>query len=64
MKDWDDISKFDNHETAKHLPLGWLIMAIGLTAFAAYYVFAYTPTFTGWTQTQQYEEAVNMEQAQ
>ena len=57
-QDYDDLSKFENHETSKKLPVGWLVMSIGLIAFAVYYIIAYTPSFTGWTQTQQYEEAV------
>jgi hypothetical protein len=58
--DYDDISKFDNHETANKLPLGWLVMAVCLMVFSLYYIFAYTPAFTGWQQTDQYEEAVKV----
>ncbi len=32
------------------VPLGWRLLFWGLIAFGAYYLWAYTPAFTGWTQ--------------
>lgn len=58
MNDFDDLSKFERHETKKKLPLGWVIMAIGLVAFGVYYLVAYTPTFSGWSQVKEYEESL------
>lgn len=58
MNDFDDISKFERHETSKKLPLGWLIMAVGLVVFGIYYFVAYTPGISGWSQTNEYEESV------
>lgn len=39
------------------VPLGWRILFWGLTAFGAYYLVAYTPDFTGWTQAAEVDGA-------
>lgn len=57
-QEYDDISKMENHETSKKLPIGWLLMSALLVIFAVFYVIAYTPAFSGWKQTDQYEEAL------
>ena len=56
--DENDLSTFENHATSKKLPLGWLIMLIGLIAFGIYYMLAYSPQISGWTQAQAYEESL------
>jgi hypothetical protein len=38
-----------NERTHTKLPLGWVIMTVGLIAFAGYYVFANTPQWGGWS---------------
>ncbi len=37
------------------MPLGWRILFWGLVVFGAYYLWAYTPAFTGWTQARDLE---------
>ncbi len=32
------------------VPVGWRILFWGLIVFGAYYLWRYTPAFTGWTQ--------------
>jgi hypothetical protein len=34
------------------VPVGWLALFWGLCAFGAYYLWAYSPAFTGWTQAE------------
>jgi cyanate permease len=34
------------------LPIGWLALFFGLIAFGVYYVIAYTPAISGWTQAE------------
>jgi hypothetical protein len=38
-------------EGDRPVPVGWRILFWGLIAFGAWYLWAYTPAFTGWTQT-------------
>jgi len=54
----DNIEEFQREDTEHVLPLGWLILYIGLILFGIYYVYAYTPAFTGWTQVQELEEVM------
>ena len=42
-------------EGDRPVPVGWRILFWGLIAFGAYYLWAYTPAFTGWTQTRDLE---------
>ncbi len=58
-QDYDNVEAFENQQTKHSLPLGWLIMFIGLILFGIYYYVAYTPAISGWTQTQAYEKSVN-----
>ena len=37
-------------EGDKPVPVGWRILFWGLVAFGAYYLWAYSPGFSGWTQ--------------
>lgn len=56
--DENNLDTFENHETSKKLPLGWVILFICLIVFGIYYFFAYTPNFTGWTQERAYQESI------
>ncbi len=42
-------------EGDRPVPVGWRILFWGLVAFGAYYLWAYSPAFTGWTQTRDLE---------
>jgi len=42
-------------EGDKPVPVGWRLLFWGLIAFGAYYLWAYTPAFTGWTQARDLE---------
>ncbi len=37
-------------EGDRPIPVGWRLLFWGLIAFGAYYLIAYTPAITGWTQ--------------
>lgn len=36
--------------TAHALPIGWVVLLVGLLVWGAYYLWAYSPWSTGWTQ--------------
>ncbi len=57
--DENDINSFENHETAKKLPLGWVLLFLGLIVFGIYYFAAYTPEISGWSQKAAFEESLN-----
>ena len=58
MEEIDDPKAFESKATARKLPLGWLILFFGLMAWGAYYVLAYTPAVSGWSQAKAYSESI------
>ncbi|MGE4317921.1 MAG: cbb3-type cytochrome c oxidase N-terminal domain-containing protein [Deferribacterales bacterium] len=58
QEEFDNLEEFSREDTENALPLGWLILFIGLIVFGIYYVYAYTPAFTGWTQEKQLEQSM------
>lgn len=57
-EEFDDFSKFERQDTKHDLPMGWLILFIGLILFGIYYTYMYSPSFTGWTQEKALEESM------
>ncbi len=57
-EDFDNIQEFEAKATAKKLPLGWLMLYIGLIVWGIYYFVQYTPAISGWTQASAYEESL------
>lgn len=58
QEEFDNLEEFQREDTENVLPLGWLILFIGLIVFGIYYTYAYTPAFTGWSQEKQLEESM------
>lgn len=52
------IEELEARDTAKKLPLGWLILFWGLIIWGVYYFVSYTPAISGWSQEKAYEESV------
>lgn len=52
----DDIPSMNRKDTEHNLPLGWVILYVALIIWGVYYLYAYTPMFTGWTQNGAYEQ--------
>jgi hypothetical protein len=46
----DTAEAMERKETARALPVGWLVLFFGLIAFGAWYLYAYSPWLSGWTQ--------------
>jgi len=59
-EDFDDtnIEDFEAKDTARKLPVGWLILFWGLILWGIYYFAMYSPSISGWTQSGAYEESV------
>jgi hypothetical protein len=51
----DDLSRFEAKDTARKLPVGWLLLFWGLVAWGAFYLWSYTPSLGGWSQGQDLE---------
>lgn len=45
-------------ETGNKIPLGWWILHWGLIVWGIYYVWTYTPSLGGWSQSRAFEESV------
>jgi hypothetical protein len=58
QEEFDNLEEFNREDTENVLPTGWLILFIGLILFGIYYVYAYTPAFSGWSQEKQLEEVM------
>lgn len=58
VEELDNIEAFEAKETAKKLPLGWLILFFGLILWGVYYFAAYTPGISGWTQEGAFQESL------
>ncbi len=52
----DDIPSLNRKDTEHNLPLGWVIFFIALIVWGIYYIYAYTPMFSDWTQSGAYEK--------
>ncbi len=57
-EDEDRIEDFEAKDTSHKLPMGWLILFWGLIIWGIYYIYAYTPAFSGWSQEKAYEESI------
>jgi len=56
--DVDNIEALESKETGRRMPLGWKLLFWGLILFGIYYVVAYTPAISGWSQESAYRESV------
>jgi len=53
----DTAEAMERKDTYDSLPTGWLVLYFGLIAWGAWYLWAYSPWSTGWTQAGQLETA-------
>lgn len=53
----DDLTKFEAKETSHAVPFGYLILFFGLIAWGLWYLWAYSPWGSGWTQAKDLEGA-------
>ncbi len=57
-EDFDNLHDFEREETKTKLPLGWVLLFLGLAVWGVFYAVSYTPQISGWTQEGQYLESV------
>ncbi|MFN3479608.1 MAG: cbb3-type cytochrome c oxidase N-terminal domain-containing protein [Thermodesulfovibrionales bacterium] len=57
-EDIDRIEDMEREDTKKKLPIGWLLLFIGLIVWGIFYSLAYTPEISGWSQEKQYLESL------
>jgi hypothetical protein len=53
----DDLTRFEAKETSHTIPAGYLVLYFGLIAWGAWYVWAYSPWGSGWSQAKDLESA-------
>jgi hypothetical protein len=46
----DTAEAMERKDTAHTVPTGWLVLFFGLIGWGAWYLFAYSPWGSGWTQ--------------
>ncbi len=51
----DTAEALEAKATAHDLPVGWQVLFYGLIAWGVYYLYAYSPWTTGWTQAGELE---------
>ncbi len=56
--DLDDIESFESKETSHKMPAGWLILFWALILWGIVYLYTYTPSLGGWSQSGAYEESL------
>jgi len=54
----DTAEAMEAKETARKLPLGWLVLFWGLIAFGVVYFWLYQPSLGGWSQEKAYQESL------
>jgi len=58
-EEMDSIEEFEAKDTARKLPIGWLILFWGLIIFGIVYFLLYTPGIGGWSQEKAYQESTS-----
>lgn len=58
VQDIDRIEDMEREDTKKKLPIGWLLLFIGLIVWGIFYSISYTPEISGWSQEGQYLESI------
>ena len=53
----DDLTKFEAKQTSHDLPAGYLVLYFGLIAWGIWYLWAYSPWGSGWSQAKDLEGA-------
>jgi hypothetical protein len=53
----DTAEAMERKDTAHTLPVGWQVLFYGLIVWGAYYLYAYSPWSTGWTQAGELQAA-------
>lgn len=55
----DDLEQFESKETSRAVPVGYLLLFFGLVAWGIWYLWAYSPWGSGWTQAKDLEGAAS-----
>jgi hypothetical protein len=53
----DTAEAMQSAETAHALPVGWLLLLVGLVLWGGWYLYAYSPWLSGWTQEAEFQAA-------
>lgn len=57
-EEFDNLENYNRKDTEHKLPVGWLVLFIGLILWGVYYFVSYTPAISGWTQEKAYQESI------
>lgn len=59
----DTAEAMEAKDTARKLPVGWLLLYFGLIAWGVAYLWLYSPSLGGWSQAGEYEKAAQAAKA-
>ena len=57
-EDVEKIHEMEREDTKNKLPIGWLLLFIGLIVWGIYYSITFTPQVSGWSQEKEYMESI------
>jgi len=57
-EEFENIQDMERQDTKHKLPLGWVVLYVGLILWGIYYVVSFTPQISGWTQEGAYLESI------
>ena len=57
-EEYDNLEDFEAKDTAHKLPIGWVVIYVGLILWGIYYFVTYSPSISGWTQEKAYQESL------
>jgi len=49
-EEFEKIEDMERHDTRDKLPIGWVVLYVGLILWGIYYAVSFTPQISGWTQ--------------
>jgi len=59
---FDNFEEFESHDTAKKLPVGWLLLFFGLILWGIYYIISFTPGISDWSQEKEFKQSMEVVQ--
>ena len=57
-EEFEKIEDMERQDTKTKLPLGWVVLYVGLILWGVYYAVSFTPQISGWTQEGAYLDSL------
>jgi len=60
QEEFDNFEEWERKDTKHKLPIGWLILFIGLIVWGIWYTYSFSPGTTGWTQEGEFKKSMEV----